>query len=120
VPRFRILVAYEEQYLAYARAFEAVIRIAEPSAIVKVASLGEMRTEAYCFSPHLVISSRSPDSYPAPPAAWFRLSPEPEEPSEFRLGDRRWVCTNPDLDALTRVVDAVGGLVREGRHSAAV
>jgi len=116
---FRVLIAYEEAYLAYAEVLGAAVGYAEPEAEVRVVPPRELRAEVARFEPHLVISSRPTDVSPGV-GAWYRLSPEPDEPSEMRLSGRRWACTNPDLGALARIVDSVAGLVRDGRDPADV
>jgi hypothetical protein len=115
VPNPRVLIAYEEAYLAYAQAFGAAVRLAEPLAEVKFSGLHDLWAEVNRFEPHLVISSQPTDAIPWI-GAWFRLSQEPNEPSEFRIGEEVRTCTNPGLGALGRVVEAVGGLVRDGRY----
>jgi hypothetical protein len=49
-------------------------------------------------------------------AAWYRLSPEPVEPSETCLGGRRWRRLNPPLEELLSFIDEVEALVRSGRE----
>ena len=113
----RVLIAYEATHLSYAQAFGAAVRIAEPLAEVRVVGLRELRAEVSRFGPHLVISSEPTDAFPDV-GAWFMLSSEPDEPSVFRLGGRHRICVNPDLGALGQVVEAVSGLVRDGRDTA--
>ena len=118
MPNLKVLLAYEERYLSYAQVFGAAVRMAEPSSEVRVVGTGKnLGAEVSSFGPHLVISSRPTDVFPDV-EAWFTLSPESDEPSEFRLGGRHWICVNPDLGSLGRVVDAVSGLVRDGRDPA--
>lgn len=115
VPILRILIAYDERHLAYAHAFEQTIRAAKPGADTRIASLRDLDATVASFAPHLVVSGEAegPDSGAG---AWFMLSPEPERVSEFRLGERRWRCTNPDLAAVMRIVESVDGLLRDGRE----
>jgi hypothetical protein len=117
VPNLRVLVAYEEAYLSYAQAFGAAVRIAEPLAEVRVVGLGELEAEVSSFEPHLVISSQPADALPGV-GAWFRLPHDPDEPSEFRLGDQVWTYANPELGTLGKVVEGVSRLVQEGRDPA--
>jgi len=49
-------------------------------------------------------------------AAWYRLSPEPDEPSEACLGGRHWQRLNPPLEEQLSFIDEVEGLVRRGRE----
>jgi hypothetical protein len=48
--------------------------------------------------------------------AWYKLSPEPDEPSEACLGGRRWRRLNPPLEDLLSFIDEVETLVRSGRE----
>jgi hypothetical protein len=117
VPNLKVLIAYEEAYLAYAEVLGVAVGYAEPFSEVRVVPPRELEAEVSSFGPHLVVSSLPTDVFPDV-EAWFTLSAEPDEPSEFRLGGRHWICVNPDLGYLGRVVDAVGGLVRDGRDPA--
>jgi hypothetical protein len=49
-------------------------------------------------------------------AAWYRLSPEPDEPSEACLGGRRSRMFNPPLEDLLSFIDEVETLLRDGRE----
>ena len=40
--------------------------------------------------------------------AWYRLSPEPDEPSEACLGGRRWQWLDPTHDELLLFIDGRG------------
>jgi hypothetical protein len=117
LPNLKVLIAYEAAYLAYAEVLGVAVGYAEPFSEVRVVPPRELEAEVSSFGPHLVVSSRPTDALPGV-GAWFMLSPEPNEPSEMRLGGRHWVCVNPDLGALARIVESVGGLVRDGRYPA--
>ena len=114
----RVLIAFEATYLAYAEVLKVAVGYAEPEAEVRVVPLRELRAEVSSFGPHLVISSQPTDALPGV-GAWFALSLEPNDPSEFRLGEHRRECINPDLGFLEKVVEDVGRLVRAGRDPAA-
>ena len=113
----RVLIAYEERYNAYAQAFAAAVGDADPDADVRIVAPRDIRGEVHRFEPHLVVSSQPTDALPEV-GAWFMLSPDPDEPSEMRLGGRHWICANPGLGALARIAESVGGLVRDGRYPA--
>src|SRR5215204_7813634 len=67
-------------------------------------------------TPHLVISSRPNTVDPGGRAAWYKLSPEPDEASEACLRGRRWRRPNPPLEALLSFIDEVEALVGSGRE----
>lgn len=113
--RLRVLIAYEAMYNAYAGALECAIRALRPGAEVRVASLRNLWAEASSFAPHLVVSSQTTDAVLGDGAAWFMLSPDPAEPSEFRVGEQRWTYANPDLGVLRRIVASVEGPVQPPR-----
>ena len=68
------------------------------------------------FNPHLVVSSCKNTVDPGGRAAWYRLSPEPDGPSEACLGGRRSRRHNPPLEDLLSFIDDVEALVRSGRE----
>jgi hypothetical protein len=68
------------------------------------------------FDPDLVVSSRPNTVDPGGRAAWYRLSPEPDGPSEACLGGRRWWRFNPPLEELLSFIDEVEALVRSGHE----
>jgi hypothetical protein len=117
VPNLKVLIAYEAAYLAYAEVLGVSVGYAEPEAEVRVVPLREIGAEVSSFEPHLVISSQPADTIPGVDA-WFTLSPEPNKPSEFRLGEQRRKYINPDLGFLGKVVQDVSYLVRNGRDPA--
>jgi hypothetical protein len=63
-----------------------------------------------------VVSSRPNTVDPGGRAAWYRLSPEPDEPSEACLSGSRSHRSNPTLDELLSFIDEVEALVRSGRE----
>jgi hypothetical protein len=112
----RILISYEESYRAYSDALERGIRGLRPDAEVAACRLAEIGEQVESFDPHLVVSSRPNTVDPGGRAAWYRLSPEPDEPSEACLGGRRWRRPNPPLEALLSFIDEVEALVGSGRE----
>ena len=97
-------------------ALERAIRGLHPDAEVAVCSLAEIGEQVVSFNPHLVVSSRPNTVDPGGRAAWYKLSPEPHEPSETCLGGRRWRRLNPPFEDLLSFIDEVKTLVRSGRE----
>ena len=57
--------------------------------------LPEIGEQVESFDAHLLVSSDSNTVDPGGRTAWYRLSPEPDEPSEACLGGRRWQWLDP-------------------------
>src|SRR5918995_2393966 len=112
----RILISYEQSYRVYSDVLERAIRRLRPEAEVAACRLAEMGEQLESFDPHLVVSSGPNTVDPGRRAAWYRLSPEPGEPSEACLGGRRWRRLNPPLEALLSFIDEVETLVGSGRE----
>ena len=112
----RILISYEQSYRVYSDVLESVIGVLRPEADVASCRLAEMGEQLESFDPHLVVSSGPNTVDPGGRAAWYRLSPEPDEPSEACLGGRRWRRLNPPLEALLSFIDEVETIVRSGRE----
>src|SRR5215213_9407919 len=112
----RILISYEESYRAYSDALERAIRGLHPDADVAACRLAEIGEQVESFDPHLVVSSGPNTVDPGGRAAWYRLSPEPDEPSEACLGGKRMRRHNPLLEELLSFIDDVEALVRNGRE----
>jgi len=117
----RILISYEQSYRVYSDALERVIRGLRPEAEVVVCRLAEIGEQLESFDPHLVVSSGPNTVDPGGRAAWYRLSPEPDEPSEACIGGRRWRRLNPPLEELLWFIDSRGARsewARSGRQLA--
>ena len=112
----RILISYEQSYHVYSDALERAISGLHPEVEVAACSLAEIGEQLESFEPHLVVSSGPNTVDPGGRAAWYRLSPEPDEPSEACLGGRRWQRLNPPLEDLLSFIDEVAALVRSGRE----
>ena len=112
----RILISYEESYRTYGGILETAIGGLRPEADVASCRLAEMGEQVESFDAHLVVSSDSNTVDSGGRAAWYRLSPEPDEPSEACLGGRRWERLNPPLEELLSFIDEVEALVRSGRE----
>jgi hypothetical protein len=113
----RILLSFEEKYRVYGQAMAAAIRQFRPEVEVAVVDGEDLEEEAERFDPQLVICSPpAPDAPVDDRLARIELSPEPDQPSRFRVGDRRWETTNPTLGEILPVVDETKRLRREARY----
>ena len=114
----RILVAFDDDYRAYADALSKAIGVARPHLNVTPVGLEALQTQVARLDPHLVISS-----LPNPAAeqedeeegklvpAWVELSLDPCRPSQFCVDNWRWELLNPSLEELLDVVDETERLV---------
>jgi len=112
----RILISYEESYHVYSDALVRAIRGLHPDADVVACRLTEIGEQLESLDPHLVVSSGPNTVNLGGRAAWYRFSPEPDEPSEACLGGRRWRRLNPPLEALLSFIDEVETLVGSRRE----
>src|ERR671915_2409736 len=110
----RILISYEQSYHVYSDALERAISGLRPAADVAACSLAEIGEQLESFDPHLMVSSGPNTVDPGGRAAWYRLSPEPDEPSEACLGGRRWRGAHSPLEELVVFIDEVEGPVCSG------
>jgi hypothetical protein len=85
-----------------------------PEADVASCRLAEIGEQVESFDAHLLVSSDSNTVDPGGRTAWYRLSPEPDEPSEACLGGRRWQWLDPTHDELLLFIDEAEGLVGSG------
>ena len=111
----RILISYEELYRTYGGMLERAIGGLRPEADVASCRLAEIGEQVKSFDANLVVSSDSNTVDPGGRTAWYRLSPEPVEPSEACLGGRRWQRLDPPLDELLLFTDEAEALVGSGR-----
>ena len=112
----RVLLAFEEEYRVYMSAMEVAIRQFRPEVEVQTAAAADaeqLEAEVERFEPHLVICSAPiPDNPVEDRIARIELSPEPSEPSRFRVGERSWECTNPTLSEILPVIEETKKLLR--------
>jgi hypothetical protein len=121
----RILVAFDDDYRAYADALSKAIGAARSHLNVTLAGLEALQTQVARLDPHLVVSS-----LPNPAAeqeddeeegnlllAWVELSVDPHLPSQFCVASRRWESLNPSLEELLDVVDETELLVLSSSSS---
>jgi len=112
----RVLLSFEEKYRVYRQAMAAAIRQFRPDVEVAVCDGGDLEEEAERFDPQLVICSPpAPENPVDERLALIELSPEPDQPSRFRVGDRHWESMNPTLGEILPVVDETKRLRREAR-----
>jgi len=113
----RILLSFEEKYRVYGQAMAAAIREFRPDVEVAVVDGEDLEEEAERFDPQLVITSLPvPENLVDDRLARIVLSPEPDQPSRFRVGERHWESTNPTLGEILPVVDETKRLRREARQ----
>jgi hypothetical protein len=111
----RVLLSFEEKYRVYGQAMAAAIREFRPEVEVALVD-GEDLEEAERFDPQLIICSPPASDGPVDERlARIELSPEPDQPSRFRVGERQWETTNPTLGEILPVVDETKRLRREAR-----
>jgi hypothetical protein len=117
----RILVAFEDDYRAYADALAKAIRAARPHLDVAMVGLEPLLTEVARLDPHLVIcSSPNPaaEQQEEGKLAWVELSVDPHRPSRFCVSGRRWESLNPSLEELLGVVEETEQLLNSSSRRA--
>ena len=111
-PGTRVLVAFEDDYRAYADALANTFKAARPHLNVVTIGLAALQTELARFDPHLVIcSSSNPAAKQDGRLSWVELSVDPHQPSRFCVDGRRWESSNPSLEELLGVVEETEQLV---------
>jgi hypothetical protein len=112
----RVLLSFEEKYRVYGQAIAAAIRQFRPDVEVAVVDREDLEEATERFDPQLVITSPPVPENPVDERlARIELSPEPDQPSRFRVGDRHWETTNPTLGEILPVIDETKRLRREAR-----
>jgi hypothetical protein len=117
----RILVAFEDDYRAYADALAKAIRAARPHLDVSTLGLEPLLTEVARLDPHLIIcSSPNPaaEQQEEGKLAWVELSVDPHRPSRFCVSGRRWESLNPSLEELLGVVEETEQLLNSSSRRA--
>jgi hypothetical protein len=113
----KVLLSFEAKYRVYMEAMADAIRTFRPNVEVATADAGELEAEVERLDPQLVICSPPlPDNPVDNQLARIELSPEPDQPSRFRVGERRWETTNPSLGEILPVVDDTKKLLRTSRE----
>jgi hypothetical protein len=92
----RVLLSFEEKYRVYGQAMAAAIRQFRPDVEVAVVDGEDLEGEAERFDPQLVITGPPvPENSIDDRLARIELSPEPDQPSRFRVGERHWGQRTP-------------------------
>jgi hypothetical protein len=114
----RVLLAFDREYRAYIGAIAAAIETFRSHVEVAMTNTDELEAEVERFGPQLVICSSPIPSNPVDPQliASIELSPDPDQPSRFRVGERHWESTNPVLGETLSVVDETNLLYRASRE----
>jgi hypothetical protein len=99
-------------------AIAAAIRTFRSHVEVAITNTDKLEAEVERFGPQLVICSSPIPSNPVDPQliASIELSPDPDQPSRFRVGERHWESTNPMLGETLSVVDETNLLYRASRE----
>ena len=114
----RVLLVFEEEFRVYAEAIAEAIRTFRSHVEVALTNTRGLEAEVERFHPQLVISSSPIPSNPVDPQlmASIELSPEFDQPSSFRVGERHWESTNPTLGETLSVVDETNLLYSRVSH----
>lgn len=117
--KMKVLVALDEEYRTYTEAMAAAIREFRPN-IEVVAIVGaseDMEAAVERVDPQMVICSPPvPENPVGERLALIELSPDSAQPTNFRVGERRWQSANPTLGEILSVVDETKGLSRASRQ----
>jgi len=114
----KVLLVLGQEYRTYMDAMADAIQEFRPD--VEVVAVGgdseTLEAETERLKPQLVIcSTPAPDNPVDERLALIELSPDSEQPSSFRVGERRWRSPNPTLGEILSVVDETKGLFRSSR-----
>jgi hypothetical protein len=103
----RVLLAFEEEYRVHIEAIAEALRTFRSHVEVALTNTEGLEAEVERFVPQLVICSSPIPSNPVDPQliSSIELSPDPDQPSSFRVGERHWESTNPTLGETLSVVD---------------
>jgi hypothetical protein len=115
----RVLLAFEKEYRVYIEAVANAIRTFHSHVEVALTNTEGLEAEVERFDPQLVICSSPIPSNPVAPKliSSIDLSPDPDQPSRFRVGERRWETTNPTIGDTLSVVDTTNFLYRISREA---
>jgi len=110
----RVLLAFEEEYRAYMEAMAAAIRQFCSEVEVAIVDGGVLEAEVESYDPQVVITSSPIPKNPIDEQliARIELSPDTQEPSRFRVGEKHWEITNPPLGETLSVIDEAKRLLR--------
>ncbi len=113
----RILVAFEDEYLAYREVIAAAIRVLRPGAQVHSANLDALAQAVERLDPHVVICSRPNTVDPGRRPAWIVLPTHPTRPARICVGGRYSERANPTVEVLLGIVDEVEEQLTEAEDS---
>ena len=115
----RVLLAFEEEYRVYIEAVANAIRTFRSHIEVALTNTEELEAEVERFDPQLVICSSPIPPNPVDPKliSSIEISPDPDQPASFRVGERHWESTNPTLGETLSVVDETNLLYRASREA---
>ncbi len=103
----RILVAFEDEYLAYREVIAAAIRVLRPGAQVHSANLDALAQAVERLDPHVVICSWPNTVDPGRRPAWVVLPTDPIQPARICVGGRYSERANPTVEVLLEIIDEV-------------
>jgi hypothetical protein len=114
----RVLLAFDQEYRVYIDAVAAAIGTFRSHVEVATTNTDELEAQVERLGPQLVICSSPIPSNPVDPQliASIELSPDPNQPSRFRLGERHWESTNPVLGETLSIIDETNLLYRASRE----
>jgi hypothetical protein len=103
----RVLLAFEEEYRLYGEAIADAIRTFRSYIQVALTNTASLEAEVERIHPQLVICSSPIPPNPVDPQliGSIELSPESDQPSRFRVGERHWQSINPTIGETLSVVD---------------
>ena len=110
----RILVAFEDEYLAYREVIAAAIRVLRAGAQVQSTNLDALAQEVERTDPHVVICSRPNTVDPGRRPAWVVLPTDPTRPARICVGGRYRERANATVEVLLGIVDEVEEQLTEG------
>ena len=114
----KVLLVLGHEYRTYMDAMADAIQEFRPD-VELVAVSGdskELEAETERMKPQLVICSPpAPENPVDERLALIELSPDTEQPSSFRVGERHWHSANPTLGEILSVVDETKGHFRSSR-----
>ena len=103
----RILLVFEEEHTTHMDAVRLAVQGYRQNVEVLTTKPATIEEEIERLDPDVIVSeetvSHDLDSYR--PSSWAKLSIDPDQPSTFRVGKRRWETLNPGLKELRAFVD---------------
>ena len=113
----RILVAFEDEYLAYREVIAAAIRVLRPGSQVHSTTLDALALKVERTDPHVIICSRPNTVDPGRRLAWVVLPTDPTRPARICVGGRYSERANPTVEVLLGIVDEAEERLTEAEDS---